>query len=122
VSTLDWSTVPTEKDQPRDFAVTLLEIGGGRLHTRLSEQLAEITKAVSETGKKGVLTLKIEVKPLPKADSKTLVVTGSSASKAPEPDDASPTSVFFADDDGSLSRSDPRQLQLPLRMPAKETS
>lgn len=114
--------MPTEKEQPRDFAATLLEIGGGRLHTRLSEQLADVTRAVAETGKKGVLTLKIEVKPLPKADSKTLVVTGSSAAKAPEPDDASPTSVFFADDDGSLSRSDPRQLQLPLRMPTKETS
>jgi len=122
MSTLDWSTVPTDKEQPRDFAAALLEIGSGRLHTRLSEQLAEITKAVSETGKKGVLTLKIEVKPLPKADSKTLVVTGSSTSKAPESDDCSPTSVFFADEDGNLSRSDPRQMQLPLRMPTKETS
>lgn len=109
-------------EQPRDFVVVLLEIGGGRLHKRLSEQLAEVTQAVAETGKKGVLTLKIEVKPLPKADSKTLVVTGSSASKAPESDDASPTSVFFADDDGNLSRSDPRQPQLPLRMPTKENS
>lgn len=114
--------MPTEKEQPRDFAAALLEIGGGRLHTRLSEQLAVITRAVSETGKKGVLTLKIEVKPLPKADAKTLIVTGASTSKAPEADDASPTSVFFADDDGNLSRSDPRQPQLPLRLPSKESA
>lgn len=94
----------------------LLDIGGGRLHARLSEQLADLSAAVTETGKKGSLVLKIEVKPLPKADQNTLVVTGSSGAKVPEPDDASPTSVFFADDAGNLSRNDPRQMQLPLRV------
>jgi hypothetical protein len=104
-----------ESNEPRDFASALLEIGGGRLHARLSDQLAEITKAVKETGKKGLLTLKIEVKPVPKASTNTLLVTGSSAAKAPEPEEDSPTSIFFADDDGNLTRSDPRQPTLPFR-------
>jgi hypothetical protein len=109
--------VSTEDNDPREFASVLLEIGKGRLHARLSEQLAEICAAVTETGKKGQLVLKIEVKPLPKADKNTLVVTGSSAAKAPESDDASPTSVFFADDAGNLTRNDPRQMTLPFREP-----
>lgn len=104
-----------EDKDPRDFASVLLDIGKGRLHARLSEQLAEIVAAVAETGKKGTLTLKIEVKPLPKADQHTHVVSGASAAKVPESDDASPTSVFFSDADGNLSRNDPRQLALPLR-------
>lgn len=111
-----------DTQDPREFASVLLEIGKGRLHTRLSEQLAEICAAVTETGKKGQLVIKIEVKPLPKADKNTLVVTGSSAAKTPESDDASPTSVFFADDAGNLTRNDPRQMTLPFREPAKDSA
>lgn len=105
-------------DDPREFASVLLEIGKGTLHARLSEQLAEICAAVTETGKKGQLNIRIDVKPLPKADRNTLVVTGSSAAKTPESDEASPTSVFFADDAGNLTRNDPRQMTLPFREPS----
>lgn len=106
--------MPNEKDEPREFAAVLLEIGGGRLHARLSDQIAAIVKAVTETGKKGLLTLKIEVKPLPKAANGTLVVTGTSTAKTPESDEDSPTSVFFADG-GNLTRNDPKQPTLPFR-------
>lgn len=109
------STVDNDQDdQVRPFAAVLAEIGGGKLHTRLSAQLADLTAAVATTGKKGEITLKIRVEPLKKADQNTLVVTGSSLAKVPEADDASPTSVFFADDSGNLRRDDPRQPQLPL--------
>jgi hypothetical protein len=107
----------SKQDDPREFASVLLEIGKGTLHARLSEQLAEICAAVTETGKKGQLVLKIDVKPMPKADSNILVVTGVSVAKAPESDEASPTSVFFADDAGNLTRNDPRQMTLPFREP-----
>jgi hypothetical protein len=107
--------VPDQQESPRDFAAVVMDIGGGRLHARLSDQLAAVTAAVKETGKKGTLTIKIEVKPLPKANNGTLIVTGSSAAKAPESDEDSPTSVFFADDGGNLSRDDPKQPTLPFR-------
>lgn len=103
-----------QQQEAREFASVLLDIGGGRLHARLSDQIAEITRAVTETGKKGVLTLKIEVKPLPKAANGTLVVTGTSKAQAPESDEDSPTSVFFADG-GNLTRNDPKQPTLPFR-------
>lgn len=104
----------TQDEQVRPFAAVLQEIGGGKLHARLSAQLAELTAAVTETGKKGTVTVTIRVEPLKKADQHTLVVTGSSTAKVPEGDDASPTSVFFADGAGNLRRDDPRQQQLPL--------
>lgn len=107
--------MPTPPDeQTRPFAAVLAEIGGGKLHARLSAQLAELTAAVADTGKKGSITLTVKVEPLKKADQHTLVVTGSSNAKVPEGDDATPTSVFFATSAGNLVRDDPRQQQLPL--------
>lgn len=99
----------------RPFAATLQEIGGGKLAARLAAQLVDVTAAVKATGKKGSIVLKIEVAPLKKAAANTLVVSGSSVAKVPEGEDANPTSVFFADEAGNLSRNDPGQLQLPLR-------
>lgn len=107
--------MPTpDDDTVRPFAAVLAEIGGGKLHARLSAQLAGLTAAVAETGKKGQVTITIKVEPLKKADANTLVVTGSSNAKVPEGDDASPTSVFFATDGGNLVRDNPRQQMLPL--------
>jgi hypothetical protein len=114
-----------DEREVRPVAAILQEIGGGRLAARASNQLAEVTAAVAATGKKGQITLVIKVEPLKKADQNTLVVTGSSTAKVPEPEDASPTSVFFADDSGNLRRDDPRQPTLPLALvntPGKATT
>lgn len=107
----------------RPFALTLQEIGAGRLAARVSGQLADLTAAVVATGKKGSIVLKIEVAPVKKATANTLMVSGSSKASIPEPEDASPTSVFFATDEGNLSRDDPKQPTLPLRgLPGKATA
>lgn len=104
----------TGDQEVRPFAAALQDIGGGRFHARLSAQLADLTAAVVATGKKGSVTCTIKVEPLKKASANTLVVTGASNAKVPEGDDASPTSVFFADAAGNLRRDDPDQQQLPL--------
>lgn len=109
--------MPKDKDageQLKPFAAVLQEIGSGKLAARLAAQLAELTAAVTATGKKGSIVLKIEVEHMKKADANTLVVTGASVAKVPEADDATPRSVMFADAAGNLSRDDPRQQQLPL--------
>jgi hypothetical protein len=104
----------------RPFAAILQEVGAGRLHDRVSEQLADVTAAVAATGKKGTVTLVVTVEPLKGGKSKagitdTLVVTGKSAAKVPEGDDSAPTSVFFHDASGNLVRNDPNQPELPIR-------
>lgn len=101
--------------QIRPFAATLQEIAGGTVHTRLSDQLQQLVTAVTDTGKKGTLTLQLTVAPLKPGNVSNLVVTAKTALKAPEGDDAAPSSVFFHDREGNLSREDPTQLKLPLR-------
>lgn len=99
----------------RPAAAIVQEIGGGTLHTRLSEQLAELTAAVTDTGKKGTLTVQLTVAPIKPGNTTTLIVTGKSVLKAPERDDQAPSSVFFPDAAGNLTRDDPSQPSLPLR-------
>jgi non-homologous end joining protein Ku len=91
-------------EQVRPFAATLQEIGRGSVHDRLSEQLQQLVAAVTETGKKGTLTLQLTVAPVKPGNVHNLLVTAKTALKAPEGDEA-----------GNLSREDPTQLKLPLR-------
>jgi hypothetical protein len=107
--------VPTPDDQVRPFAAVLGELHGGRVHARLTEQLAALTAAVTATGKKGTLTIQLEVKPLKAGQNNVLQVIAKSVAKVPEGDDAAPTTVFYATEDGVLTRDDPQQPQLPLR-------
>lgn len=104
-----------EERRVKPFATTLQEIGSGVLAARLSEQLQELTNAVVTTGKKGTLTVQLTVAPLKPGNVKNLVTTAKTVLKAPEDDSESPSSVFFVDGDGNLTRDDPQQPTLPLR-------
>lgn len=106
---------PDEGRTIKPFAATLQEIAAGAFHTRVSEQLQDLVTAVTDTGRKGVLTLTLTVAPIKPGNTTNLVVTGKASVKAPESDDAAPSSVFFHDAAGNLSRNDPNQPALPLR-------
>jgi hypothetical protein len=101
----------TEHDEEqrvvRPFAAFLQEQSGGSLHEELSQKLHDLIEAVRETGKAGSISLKVDVKPIAGADSRTLTVTDTVAAKLPRTE--RPKSIFFITDDGNLSRSDPRQ-------------
>ena len=110
-------TKPSDEDARtiKPLAAVLQEIAGGKFQTRASEQLQELVTAVIDTGKKGVLTLQLTVAPIKPGNTSNLVVTGAVAVKAPKSDDDAPSSVFFHDRDGNLTRNDPNQPTLPLR-------
>lgn len=108
------ATKPTTEDQSeqdtaviRPFADFLQAQSGGTLHDELSEKLHELIEAVQETGRGGSISLKVDVKPIAGTDSHTLTVTDTVVMKAPKTE--RPKSIFFVDDTGNLSRSDPRQ-------------
>lgn len=101
-----------ERPQRKPFAQFLQEARKGGLHTELSDELAELVHACVETGKKGTLVLTVTVVPAKDEDG-TVQVTDGVKVTVPKPD-ARP-SVFFADDHGNLSRTNPRQPELPLR-------
>lgn len=105
-------TVDAGQVQP--FAAILQQIGKGVAHARLSEALQQLTVAVRDTEKKGTLTLTLSVEPNKGTD--TLIVSANCTVKLPQEQQAS---VFFATDDGNLTRSDPRQMDLPVRGVAK---
>jgi outer membrane PBP1 activator LpoA protein len=104
-----------DERQVKPFAATLQELAGGTVAARLAEQLQELTQAVTDTGKKGTLTLQLTVAPLKPGNVTNLIVTAKTVVKAPEDDSATPSSVFFTDSAGNLTRDDPKQPTLPLR-------
>lgn len=97
---------------PRPFSQFMIEQRKGGLHGEISEKLQELVAAVVEHEKAGTLTLTVTVKPAGNGTNQ-YVVTDEVKVKAPEA--ARGASLFFADGRGNLSRSDPRQPELPLR-------
>lgn len=95
----------------KPFGQFLLEQRNGALHGELSDRLREVVEGVVQHGKAGALTLLVTVKP--SGVGAQFLVTDEVRVKVPEADRGA--SLFFADQRGNLSRSDPRQPELPLR-------
>lgn len=91
----------------RPFGTFLLEQAQGRSHDELSDNLHRLIAEVRDTGKKGSLTYTVTVSPLDK-EVHSLKVEDEIKLKLPEHD--RPTSIFYPDADGNLSRRDPRQM------------
>lgn len=96
----------------RSFATWLQEQRNGLCQAEATDALKELTAAVTEHQKGGTLTLKLTVKPA-KVGIGTLLITDEVKVSLPEGD--RPAAIFYADDDGNLSRHDPRQPRLPLQ-------
>jgi hypothetical protein len=108
--------IPPEEDTGpivRPFTEFLLQQGYGGTHDELTYGLHDLIAAVKDHGKGGSLVLTIKVDPVGKGDERQVMVTDNVVLKAPS--GKRPTSIFFVDDDGNLTRKDPRQPELPLR-------
>lgn len=91
------------------FTRTLGEISHGDLMDQSSEMLQQLAIAVRETGKKGTLTLTIEVKPRGR-DCGQVEVSGQCVLKAPVSDIA--PSMLFVSEDGQFFKDNPAQLKM----------
>jgi hypothetical protein len=89
----------------------LRDIRGGEMVEELTENLAQVVNAVLATGKKGSLTLKLNVDPASKGDA---VVTITDDIKVTIPREKKAGTLMFALPSGSLQRQDPRQTELNL--------
>jgi hypothetical protein len=97
--------------QVRPFAAMLQDLDNGSVSDQLASDMQALVTAVQDEGRKGSVTLKIEVSP--RKGGNALNVAASVVTKLPAPE---PTeSVFFADGSGNLLRDDPRQMSIPLR-------
>lgn len=108
----DKNDTQEQEDHIKPFGVWLQDQRNGGLHRELSEGLAEIAQAVESHNKQGKLTLTITVKPAGTAQH-MVIVADQVKVEIPQPD--KPTSMFFTDTAGNLSRRDPRQAELPLK-------
>lgn len=93
----------------RPFTDILRDIRRGRVVDALTEELAEVVRAVKDTDKAGSLTLKLDIKPQGK-DGEQVVLSAKiskSVPMAPLPD-----AIFFADIEGDLLRDDPNQREM----------
>lgn len=99
----------TEAPDPnvRPFSTFLLEQARGRSHDDLSATLHKLIQEVRDTGKKGSLTYTVTISPLDK-EVRSFSVVDEIKTKYPEHD--RPTSIFYPDADGNLSRRDPNQM------------
>jgi hypothetical protein len=89
----------------------LRDIRKGRPVEEATMALADVVRAVDETGKEGSVTITLKVKPAKHGGpEKTLVAEV----KAKKPIAEIAPAVFFSDDDGDLHRVDPRQEEMPL--------
>lgn len=94
----------------KPFTDTLRELRVGLALDELGEKMAELVKAVRSTGKSGHLTLKIEVKTFERADS-AMVLKDTISLKLPKIESAG--TLMFDTPEGSLSRRNPTQDELP---------
>lgn len=95
-----------------NFIHALQQHRGGVLLDELDREVQKVIDGVRETGKSGEIKLTLKVQRLKGHPDHVLVVSDDLKVKVPAPPKDS--SIFFADDDNRLHRSDPNQRKLPL--------
>lgn len=104
----------TEETEPAEFAAFLVSHLNGRVHRAVSEEMQQLLQAVSTHGKKGELVIKVLIEPSKgHVEGDPLAISLESVLKAPK--STPPAAIYFVDDDGRPSRTDPRQMSLDLR-------
>lgn len=102
----------------KSFTKQLTELNEGSTHAALTNDLAELLRAVREQGKSGSLTLKLKVAPAIKTNGGYIdKITMTCDVKLELPKPAQPADFFYLseDDDVETTRVHPRQSELPLR-------
>ena len=89
---------------------TLGDLRRGVFIDDLEREMAALVDAVRDTGRKGTITVKIDIGLASKGDAMTLKIGDSISVKAPQPERGD--TIMYATADGRLSRRDPRQMDL----------
>lgn len=107
----DQTETADDEVQTRPFADILLDLNKGRTHAELSTALQRLVAAVADTGKKGSIGLTVTVSP--SKSEAPFEIVDNVVIKLPAANRRA--SLFYADDDHNLTRTDPHQPTLPLR-------
>lgn len=95
----------------------LSQIRGGAALKEAGAELADVVRAVKATGKKGSITLKIDIEP-DKTDDTVVTFQPDLTIKKPKKPFAK--GIFYFDEKtGNVSREDPRQLEMQMEREAE---
>lgn len=103
----------------QDIISILSEMQSGAVAIEISQKFAELVRSVVDTGRKGDMTIKLSLKSSRTKDG-TIEMAIDYDGKVKKPELPMGTSTFFVREDGTLSRSDPRQEAL-FEMPDRRT-
>ncbi|MBI5259779.1 MAG: hypothetical protein HY855_24985 [Burkholderiales bacterium] len=95
---------------PKPITDTLRLLQGGLFVEQCSELFAQVIRQVDETGKAGKLTITLDLKKVSGAIGVLAKVTDKTPEKAPD------SELFYATVEGNLSRDNPNQRKLDLRV------
>lgn len=98
---------------PNSFLTNLNTQRGGALLEELGDEYREVIAAVRETGKKGKLTVELDVHPGGGQDNEVLHIKDNVKVTKPEHDKKS--SVYFSTQQNELTRQNPEQQELGVR-------
>lgn len=98
-----------ESNPANSFLTTLAALEFGNLVPEASEKLAKLVSRVVTTGKKGKITISLEIAP-GKGNSGQVKIESEITIKEPKPEKGE--SIFFGTVQGQLLRRDPRQKEL----------
>jgi hypothetical protein len=92
-----------------DFLDFLAELDDGKVVRDLMDEKKRVVKAVRDTGLAGSLTLKLNFK----ADGRAILTFPQVTTKVPTKKNNG--TLFYDDEDGGLSRNDPKQIRLNFK-------
>lgn len=101
---------------PRSALATLADVRAGQFVEDLTIALADLTQSVIVQQKSGKLTLVLKVSPGPGSDNAVLIAD---EIKLAAPRASTKPTLMFSDEEGSLTRKDPRQGELKLEESGK---
>lgn len=93
------------------FALLLAQHAKGATLAELGELMRNLVTQCKATGRPGTLSLSFTFKP---SGTDAMTIVAAPHVKLPKSD--RPGSIFFADEEGNLSRSHPDQKELPLKV------
>jgi hypothetical protein len=93
-----------------DIISVLGELSNRTAVEEMQKKMTEVIGAVRETGKSGALTISLKIQPASKGSTNVLILKEDIKATLPERDRSA--TIFYADKENQLSKSDPRQMPL----------
>lgn len=98
------------------FTSTLGLLNKGAFPAEAGEALAEVIRAVRETGVKGKVLIALDIVPVAKTEGAQVTITPNLSTKTPKL--GAKARTFFTDTEGNLHRQDPNQMGMDFEIHA----